>query len=119
MRFREFQDPQTAQMQSAIAGVLNSIRGDADDAEQTAEISFGALEQIMKNTGYPQFNFDLFKKVYDSSPVLKGVVADFNQERIVLNTEKTMSKDPAMNYDNVGSTDIVKKMAQSALKKRI
>ena len=47
------------------------------------------------------------------------MVDDFNQERIVLKTEKEAQKDPAMNKDDVGSTDVVKKMAKSALKKRI
>ena len=118
MRFFEFQDPKTVELQSAVVNTLNSIRGDANDAEQTTEISFAALEQIMKNTGYPQFNYSLFKKMYDSSKTLKSVVGNFNQEKIVLNTEKTMAKDEPMNYGNQDSTDVVKKMAKSALKKR-
>jgi hypothetical protein len=46
-------------------------------------------------------------------------VSDFNQDKIVLNTEKQAEKDPAMNKDNIGSTDRVKQMARAALKKRI
>lgn len=118
MRFQEFQDSKTIELQSAVVNTLNSIRGDANDAEQTTEISFAALEQIMKNTGYPQFNYSLFKKMYDSSDTLKSVVGDFNQDKIVLNTEKEMAKDEPMDYDNQGSTDVVKKMAKSALKRR-
>jgi len=38
---------------------------------------------------------------------------------VVLKTEKQAEKDPAMNTDTEGSTDVVKKMAKSALKKRI
>jgi hypothetical protein len=72
----------------------------------------------MKNTGYPMFNYNLFKTIYDTSNTLKNVVDDFNQETIVLKTEKQAEKDPTMNYDKTGSTDIVKKMAQSALNKR-
>ena len=119
MRFFEFQDSKTIELQSAVVNTLNSIRGDANDAEQTTEISFAALDQIMKNTGYPQFTYSLFKSMYDSSDALKSVVDDFDQEKIILKTEKEAEKDPAMNYDDTGSTDTVKKMAQSALKKRI
>lgn len=119
MRFFEFQDSKTIELQSAIVNTLNSIRGDANDAEQTTEISFAALDQIMKNTGYPQFTYSLFKSMYDSSDALKSVVDDFNQEKIILKTEKEMAKDEPMNYDDNGSTDVVKKMAKSALKKRI
>lgn len=119
MRFLEFQDPKTIELQSAVINTLTNIRGDADDSEQTTEISFAALEQIMRNTGYPQFNYNLFKSMYDGSEALKSVVDDFNQDKVVLRTEKEMAKDAPMDYDDNGSTDTVKKMARSALKKRI
>ena len=119
MRFVEFQDSKTIELQSAVVNTLLNLRGSADDADQTSEISFGALEQILKNTGYPQFNYNLFKTLYDGSDTLKSVVDDFDQKKIILKTEKQAEKDPAMDLDDVGSTDTVKKMAQSALKKRI
>lgn len=119
MRFVEFQDTKTVELQSAVINTLTNIRGDADDSDQTTEISFAALEQIMRNTGYPQFNYNLFKSMYDGSGALKSVVDDFDQEKIVLRTEKEMAKDTPMDYDDTGSTDTVKKMARSALKKRI
>ena len=118
MRFVEFQDSKTVELQAAVINTLTNIRGDADDSDQTTEISFNALIQIMKNTGYPQFNYSLFKSMYDSSDALKSVVDDFDQEKIVLKTEKEMAKDEPMDYDDTGSTDVVKKMAKSALKKR-
>ena len=118
MRFVEFQDPKTVELQSAVINTLTNIRGDANDADQTTEISFAALDQIMQNTGYPQFNYNLFKSMYDQSEALKSVVDDFNQDKIVLKTEKEMAKDEPMDYDDTGSTDVVKKMAKSALKKR-
>ena len=119
MRFVEFQDSKTIELQSAVMNTLMNLRGDADDADQTSEISFGALEQILKNTGYPQFNYNLFKTLYDGSNTLKSVVDDFDQDKIILKTEKQAEKDPTMDLDDVGSTDTVKKMARSALKKRI
>jgi|TARA_A100001015_G_scaffold53606_1_gene58746 LPS O-antigen subunit length determinant protein (WzzB/FepE family) len=118
VRFSEFQDPKTKELQSVVVNTLNNLRGDADDAEQTLQISFDALAQIMKNTGYPQFNYSLFKQMYDSSETLKSVVDDFDQEKIILKTEKEMEKDEPMDYDDKGSTDVVKKMAKSALAKR-
>ena len=94
------------------------MRGDANDDDQTAQISFDALDQIMKNTGYPTFNYDLFKTIYDNGDTLKNVVDDFDQEKIVLKTEKQAEKDPAMDFDKQGSTDTVKKMAKSAMNRR-
>jgi len=117
MRFQEFQST-NKELESALVNTLTNMRGDANDDDQTAQISFDALDQIMKNTGYPTFNYDLFKTIYDNGDTLKNVVDDFDQEKIVLKTEKQAEKDPAMDFDQQGSTDVVKKMAKSALKKR-
>ena len=118
MRFSEFLDSKNTELESVIVNTLQNLRGDADEQGQTAEVSFAALEQIIKNTGYPTFNYNLFKQMYDQGTTLKNVVDDFDQEKIVLKTEKQAEKDPAMNKDRIGSTDTVKKMAQSAMKRR-
>ena len=117
MRFQEFQST-NKELESALVNTLTNMRGDANDDDQTAQISFDALDQIMKNTGYPTFNYDLFKTIYDNGDTLKNVVDDFDQEKIVLKTEKQVEKDPAMDFDQQGSTDVVKKMAKSAMNKR-
>ena len=72
----------------------------------------------MTNTGFPAFNYDVFKKLYDQGQTLKNVVKDFNQEKIVVKTEKDAEDDPQMDFDNQGSTDKVKQMARSAMKRR-
>jgi hypothetical protein len=46
------------------------------------------------------------------------VVADFDNEKIIIKTDAEAEKDPAMDYDDQGSTDTVKKMAKSAMKRR-
>ena len=117
MRFQEFQST-NKELESALVNTLTNMRGDANDDDQTAQISFDALDQIMKNTGYPTFNYDLFKTIYDNGDTLKNVVDDFDQEKIVLKTEKQAEKDPAMDYDDQGSTDKVKQMAKSAMNRR-
>lgn len=117
MRFQEFQST-NKELESALVNTLTNMRGDANDDDQTAQISFDALDQIMKNTGYPTFNYDLFKTIYDNGDTLKNVVDDFDQEKIVLKTEKQAEKDPAMDFDNQGSTDKVKQMAKSAMNRR-
>ena len=117
MRFNEFQSTDK-DLESALVNTLTNMRGDANDDDQTAQISFDALDQLMKNTGYPTFNYELFKTIFNKSETLKNVVDDFDQEKIVLKTEKQAEKDPAMDFDNQGSTDVVKKMAKSAMNKR-
>ena len=94
------------------------MRGSADEKDVASQISMDAVKQIMSNTGYPAFNYDVFKRIYDQDGDLKNVVADFDQEKIIVRTDHEAEKDPAMDYDDQGSTDVVKKMAKSAMNRR-
>ena len=117
MRFFEFNKSDT-DLESAIINVLMNMKGDADERDESSEISMDAVKQIMSNTGYPAFNYDVFKRIYDQDGDLANVVADFDQEKIVIKTNAEAEKDPAMDYDDQGSTDVVKKMAKSAMNRR-
>ena len=117
MRFFEFNKSDT-DLESAIINVLMNMKGDADERDESSEISMDAVKQIMSNTGYPAFNYDVFKRIYDADGDLANVVADFDQDKIVIKTDAEAEKDPAMDYDDQGSTDVVKKMAKSAMKRR-
>ena len=117
MRFHEFNKNDT-DLESALINVLLNMKGDADEKDQPTDISMDAVKQIMSNTGYPAFNYDVFKKIYDQDGDLKNVVADFDNDKIVVKTDAEAEKDPAMDYDDQGSTDVVKKMARSAMNRR-
>ena len=95
-----------------------NMKGDADEKDRPSEISMDAVKSVMSNTGYPAFNYDVFKRIYDTDSDLKNVVADFDNEKIVLKTDADAEDDPKMDFDNQGSTDVVKKMAKSAMNKR-
>ena len=98
--------------------VLMNMKGDADDKDASSEISMDAVKSVMANTGYPAFNYDVFKSMYDGDGDLKNVVADFDNEKIVIKTDQEAEADPKMDFDNQGSTDVVKKMAKSAMNRR-
>ena len=117
MRFREFNKSDT-DLESALINVLMNMKGDADEKDKPTDISMDAVKQIMSNTGYPAFKYDVFKKIYDQDGDLKNVVADFDNDKIVVKTDAEAEKDPAMDYDDQGSTDVVKKMARSAMNRR-
>jgi len=117
VRFFEFNKSDT-DLESAIINVLMNMKGDADERDESSEISMDAVKQIMSNTGYPAFNYDVFKRIYDADGDLSNVVADFDNEKIIIKTDAEAEKDPAMDYDDQGSTDTVKKMARSAMKRR-
>ena len=115
MRFFEFKNKD---LESALFNTLKNMKGDADGKDQSSEISFKAVENIMTNIGYPSFNYDIFKQMYDQGNVLKNIVADFDEEKIVIKTEHDAEADPQMNYDDQGSTDVVQNMAKSAMNRR-
>jgi len=117
VRFFEFNKSDT-DLESAIINVLMNMKGDADERDESSEISMDAVKQIMSNTGYPAFNYDVFKRIYDADGDLANVVADFDQDKIIIKTDAEAEKDPAMDYDDQGSTDVVKKMARSAMNRR-
>jgi hypothetical protein len=94
------------------------MKGDADEKDTASEISMDAVAGIMNNTGYPAFNYDVFKRMYDDGKELKNIVADFDNEKIVIKTDQEAEDDPAMDFDNQGSTDKVKQMAKSAMNRR-
>ena len=95
-----------------------NMKGDADEKEQASDISMDAVKQIMSNTGYPAFNYDVFKRIYDADGDLKNVVADFDNEKIVVKTDQEAEDNPEMDFDNQGSTNKVKQMAKAAMNRR-
>ena len=115
MRFFEFKNKD---LESALVNTLMNMKGEADEKDQSSEISFDAVENIMTNIGYPSFNYDIFKQMYDQGESLKNVVSDFDEEKIVIKTEQDAEADPEMDFDNQGSTDKVKQMAKSAMNRR-
>ena len=117
MRLAEFQSS-NKEIESALINTLTNLRGDADDRNTTAQISFDAVDKLMKNTGYPTFNYNLFKTKNNKSQALQNVIKDFDQEKIIVKTEKDAEQDPQMDFDNQGSTDKVKQMAKSAMNRR-
>ena len=117
MRFFEFNKSDT-DLESALINILMNMKGDADEKEQASDISMDAVKQIMSNTGYPAFNYDVFKRIYDADGDLKNVVSDFDSEKIIIKTDQEAEKDPEMDFDDQGSTDKVKQMAKSAMNRR-
>jgi hypothetical protein len=116
VRFFEFN--QDKDLKHALMNVLMNMKGDADDRGGSSQISMDAVAGVMANTGYPAFNYDVFKRMYDQDDDLKNVVADFDNEKIIIKTDQEAEKDPDMDFDNQGSTDVVKKMAKSAMNRR-
>ena len=90
MRFFEFN--QDKDLKHALMNVLMNMKGDADDKGNDSQISMDAVQGVLANTGYPAFNYDVFKRIYDTDDDLKNIVADFDQEKIVVKTCRFITK---------------------------
>lgn len=53
-----------------------------------SEVSFSNLNNMLKNVGNSQFNFDVFKAAYDQDPKLKNLVTNFDKEKIEFKTSE-------------------------------
>jgi hypothetical protein len=61
-------------------------RSDSQSAPQI--LSYPALSNLLKNMGYGAINFDILSQIFDSNPQLQPLIADFDQEKIVLGTRQ-------------------------------
>jgi hypothetical protein len=52
--------------------------------KEAVKLSYPALSQLLNNMGYGNINFDQFAKIYDENPQLAPLIADYNQEFIIL-----------------------------------
>jgi len=61
--------------------------------KQSQNISYPALSQLLNNQGYGNVDFKQFARIYDENPSIAPLIADYNQEYIILGTdEETMPK---------------------------
>lgn len=69
------------------------------------------LNAVAKNLGIPQFNYDVFKKAYDTDPQISELVDDFSSQGLVIN-KSTSDVDDGLDRDD--SRSKVGQMARSA-----
>lgn len=62
------------------------LKGRADSKGQSAFLSFRAMDRIMQNVGGESFSYEGFKQMYDSTPALKELIKDFNEDGITIAT---------------------------------
>lgn len=64
--------------------------------KEAVMLSYPALSQMLNNMGYGNINFDQFARIYDENPQLEPLIADYNQEYIILGKDD----------DEVANTDL-------------
>jgi len=86
--------------------ILKTVEGSANQKDMPVALHFdgvtkpvqGAvnldINRIMTNAGSPQFSFDTFNNAYEQDARIKGLVKEFDKDKIILKTEEQLS-DPA------------------------
>jgi len=99
-------------------GILNNLKSDGVP-ENISKIE--NIEELLNGIKtFTEEQNDLLTKSNKLSEFLEDVAlaTDFDNEKIVIKTDQEAEADPSMDFDNQGSTDVVKKMAKSAMNRR-
>lgn len=104
---------------NTLMSLLVFLRAKAEQAGSKAQISMDGLSKMAQSVGIP-LNYDSFDALYQSNPNFANLVADYNQDTVILNlpgdkASPTISSKADLDVEPVTKVD---KMAKRALKKR-
>jgi hypothetical protein len=68
--------------------VLRSIQNSANDRHSAAPLTWDALNRATQAYGAPDIDYERFAQMYDSNPVLQGIVDNFDQNGIQIKTQQ-------------------------------
>ena len=104
---------------STLMRLLVFLRSRAERSGSKAQISMDALSNMAQSVGIP-LNYDSFDALYQSNPNFANLIADYNQDKVILNlpgdkASPTISSKADLDTEPVTKVD---KMAKRALRKR-
>jgi cupin superfamily acireductone dioxygenase involved in methionine salvage len=106
MRLFEFENSFADNLTAALRNLL----GRSNSKNSTMELSYPALNNIMSNLGYGTVNFKVIDQLVNNNPELQELIQDYNEEHIVLGTEKGSST----STPTAGSSDIEQMASHAA-----
>ncbi len=113
MRIYEFADT-NVELDKFITLLRNQI-GRAASKKTPASFNWAAIQKIADKVGFElAADYETFKAIYDSSPALQNIVANFNDKGIELNVPGTDKDTQTPVKQGQTSQDAVDKMAASA-----
>lgn len=120
MRFFEFQGDDPT---DKLIMVLKNQIGRASSKKTAAKLNWAGLDRIFKTAGVEVVaDYETFKAIYDSNPVVQNLVKDFNADGVNLNVPGTdqdtetpvkQGETPADAIDKIASSAAPKQLAQS------
>ena len=113
MRFFEFVDTDLGLDKFVM--ILKIFIGRAASKKQAAKLNWSALQKIATDSGFEMgADYETFKSMYDSSPVIQTLVKNFNADGIELNVPGTDKDTETPVKQGQTSQDAVDKIAAGA-----
>ena len=113
MRFFEFADTDMGLDKFVI--ILKNFIGRAASKNQASKLNWRTLQKIADDSGFEMAaDYETFKSIYDSSPIIQTLIKDFNADGITLNVPGTDKDTQTPVKQGQTSQDAVDKMAASA-----
>lgn len=113
MRFFEFVDTDLGLDKFVM--ILKNFIGRAASKKQVAKLNWSALQKIATDSGFEMgADYETFKSMYDSSPVIQALVKNFNADGIELNVPGTDKDTETPVKQGQSSQDAVDKIAAGA-----
>ena len=95
--------------------VLKNFAGRGASKKEPVKLNWAALDRISKGTGMElTADYETFKAMYDSSPLIQSIVKNFNADGIELNVPGAPDAEQEPTQGGETSQDAVDKMAASA-----
>lgn len=84
MRFFEFADSDAGLDKFVM--ILRNFQGRAASKKTPAKLNWGSLQKIAADSGFEfAADYETFKSMYDSNPIIQNIVKNFNDSGIELN----------------------------------
>ena len=113
MRFFEFVDTDLGLDKFVM--ILKNFIGRAASKKQAAKLNWSALQKIATDSGFEMgADYETFKSMFDSSPVIQALVKNFNADGIELNVPGTDKDTETPVKQGQTSQDAVDKIAAGA-----
>lgn len=113
MRFFEFEDHSL----ETFVIVLKNFIGRASSKKVPAKLNWHGLNQVLKSSGASiTADYETFKSMYDSSPIIQKLVKNFNDDGIELNVPGApdSEKEPTQGNDQSSQTAVDQAAATAA-----
>jgi hypothetical protein len=92
MRFFEFAGDDEG---DKLVIVLKNYIGRSASKKAPAKLNWAGLNQVLKSNGFElAADYETFKSIYDSSPVIQTLVKNFNADGIELNVPGAPNEEP-------------------------